>query len=477
MTSGTSTCTATFDQAGNTNYTTATRVTETVAATKTAATVSLSNLNQIYDGSAKSATATTTPSGLSGVTITCAQGTTAVSAPTTAGSYSVDASLNNTNYTASDATGTLVIANAPQTITFDLSTLPAKTYGDADFNIGSDASASSGLTVGFSSATTGVCTVSGSTVTIVSAGTCTIGADQVGNTNYNKAPQAQQSLTITRAPLTITASSGAMTYGGTVPSITPKYSGLVNNNTAPATPPACSTTATSSSSVGTYPTTCSGAADPNYSIGSGSYVGGTLTINPASQLISFGPLANHLLGDDPFMVSATGGGSGNPVTFSAGPTGVCAASGTNGQTITLVGVGTCTVIANQAGNANYTAASPVVQSLSAAYPPLYMALALTGSPSGPVTTGSTVTASFVLGNHTAVAQKVAGTTTLTYTGSHGTLRLSWPFTARLGAAQTISQSNKFAVTWWFPRGTYTLSVTAQDGSGDIASRSSSLTVR
>jgi len=400
MTSGTTACTATLDQAGNTNYNTATRVAETVAATK-----------------------------------------------------------------------------ASQTITFDLSTLPAKTYGDATFSIGGDASASSGLTISFSSATTGVCTVSGGTVTIVSAGTCTIGTGQAGDTNYNNAPQAQQSRTIAKAPLTITASSPTVTYDGTVPAIAPSYGGLVNGDSAASltAQPACTSTAPSGGAAGSYTTGCSGAVDANYApIG---YVGGTLTINPASQLISFGPLANHLLGDDPFRVSATVGGSGNPVTFSAGPTGVCAASGTDGQTITLVGVGTCTVIANQAGNANYTAASPVAQSLSAAYPPLYMALALTGSPSGPVTTGSTVTASLVLGNHTAVAQKVAGTTTLTYAGSHGTLRLSWPFTARLGAAQTISRSNKFAVAWWFPRGTYTLSVTAQDGSGDMASRSSSLTVR
>ena len=48
---------------------------------------------------------------------------------------------------------------------------------------------------------------------------------------------------------------------------------------APATAPTCSTTATSSSPAGSYPTTCAGAADPNYTFG---YVGGTVTITTFS---------------------------------------------------------------------------------------------------------------------------------------------------------------------------------------------------
>ena len=78
--------------------------------------------------------------------------------------------------------------------------------------------------------------------------------------------------------LTITASSGTMTYGGTVPAITPSYSGFVNGDTPASltTAPTCSTTATSSSPAGPYPSSCSGAVDPNYTI---TYVPGTLTVN------------------------------------------------------------------------------------------------------------------------------------------------------------------------------------------------------
>ena len=81
-------------------------------------------------------------------------------------------------------------------------------------------------------------------------------------------------------PLTVTAGSAQITYGSAVPAITPSYSGFVNGDTAASltTPATCTTTATSSSLAGSYPTTCSGAVDGNYRI---SYVSGTVTVTPA----------------------------------------------------------------------------------------------------------------------------------------------------------------------------------------------------
>src|SRR6266702_395 len=70
------------------------------------ATITLSNLAQTYDGLPKPVTATTSPAGLSGVSITY-NGSATV--PTNAGSYSVVASLNNANYTAPNASDTLTI--------------------------------------------------------------------------------------------------------------------------------------------------------------------------------------------------------------------------------------------------------------------------------------------------------------------------------------------------------------------------------
>ena len=82
--------------------------------------------------------------------------------------------------------------------------------------------------------------------------------------------------------LTIKASSATITVGRTVPAITPSYSGFTHGDNAASLPIAatCWTSATSSSPPGTYPTYCSGAADPSYTIDAGSYVNGILTIKP-----------------------------------------------------------------------------------------------------------------------------------------------------------------------------------------------------
>ena len=60
-----------------------------------------------------------------------------------------------------------------------------------------NATASSGLSVQYTSQTLAVCTVSGSSVTLVAAGTCTIAANQAGGGNYAAAPTVTQSFSVT----------------------------------------------------------------------------------------------------------------------------------------------------------------------------------------------------------------------------------------------------------------------------------------
>ena len=93
----------------------------------------------------------------------------------------------------------LVVGKADQTITFG--PLAGKTVGDLPFEV--SATASSGLPVSFSTPST-ACSVSGTTVTIKEAGDCIITASQVGDGNYNAAPNVQQSFTIAKKDQTIT---------------------------------------------------------------------------------------------------------------------------------------------------------------------------------------------------------------------------------------------------------------------------------
>jgi len=103
--------------------------------------------------------------------------------------------------------------------------------------------------------------------------------------------------------------------------------------------------------------------------------------NQQAQTIDFTPPASPVnYGVSPIALVATGGASGNPVVFSivSGPGSV---SGTNGTTLTITGVGTVVVGANQAGNANYAAASQVTQSILVIEPQTITF----GPPTSPVT--------------------------------------------------------------------------------------------
>ena len=83
-----------------------------------AATLGLSNLNVTYNGSPHLAAVNTSPAGLAGVTVVYSQNGVAVAKPTTAGVYTVTATLDNPNYTAAAATGSLVISRAVPTLTW-----------------------------------------------------------------------------------------------------------------------------------------------------------------------------------------------------------------------------------------------------------------------------------------------------------------------------------------------------------------------
>src|SRR5207237_7783222 len=89
-------------------------------------------------------------------------------------------------------------------------------------------------------------------------------------------------LTVNKAPLTVTAASVSRSYGTANPSFTVSYSGLVNGETAAVLSgsPSLTTTATPSSPPGAYPITIGpgSLAAVNYTF---TFVPGTLTVNPA----------------------------------------------------------------------------------------------------------------------------------------------------------------------------------------------------
>jgi hypothetical protein len=262
-------------------------------------------------------------------------------------------------------------------------TAPAITYG-----------ANGVITVNVSS-TTGTVAPAGNVTLSVDGGAPMTAALSAGLTSFNivtptagshalvanyaaqngfQASTANGSLAVNPAPLTITASSGTMTYGGPVPTITPSFSAFVlgqTNLTALTTQPTCSTTATSASPVASYPSTCSGAVAPNYAI---TYAAGTVTIGKASSTTAIvSNLPNpSIIGQIVTIKYAVtpqfpGSGLSGTVTVLASTGESCSAAPTAGAcAITFQTGGTRTLTATYSGdgNVNGSASSAVTQRVS-----------------------------------------------------------------------------------------------------------------
>jgi len=138
-------------------------------------------------------------------------------APTASGTLTGTVTLTDNALNNSASAHTVQLSGSgtqvAQTITFPAT--PNQALGTAAFTV--SATASSGLTVSFNSQTTGVCTVSGTTVTLVAVGTCTIQAAQAGNSTYAAATPVNQSFQVTQESETITFATLSNRSLGIVP--------------------------------------------------------------------------------------------------------------------------------------------------------------------------------------------------------------------------------------------------------------------
>jgi gliding motility-associated-like protein len=154
--------------------------------------------------------------------------------------------------------------------------LPAKQYGDPDFNV--QGFADSGLPVSYFSADTTVATISLSgKIQIRKAGKTLISMCQDGNGTYAAAQTVSQLLIVEKAPLTIAAADTSKAAGDLNPAFRLSYTGFLKEETPSvlAAVPAVSTTATTQSESGIYEITLSGGDADNYAI---TLKNGTLTV-------------------------------------------------------------------------------------------------------------------------------------------------------------------------------------------------------
>ena len=362
---GAGTVTITASQAGNDNYSAALDVQQTLTIEKASQAITFEALTDKTFGDAPFDLTATGGSSGHAVTFTSSDETVAsVSGSTVtiegAGTATITASqAGNDNYSAAlDVSQSLTIEKASQAITFEA--LTDKTYGDAAFDL-TATGGSSGHAVTFTSSDETVASVSGSTVTIVGAGTATITASQAGNDNYSAALDVQQTLTIEKASQAITfAALADKTYGDADFDLTATGGASGHEVTFTSSDETVASISGSTVTIvgaGTATITASQAGNDNYSAALD--VQQTLTIEKASQAITFAALADKTYGDADFDLTATGGASGHEVTFTSSDETVASVSG---STVTIVGAGTATITASQAGNDNYSAVD-VSQSL------------------------------------------------------------------------------------------------------------------
>ncbi len=259
-----------------------------------------------------------------------------------------------------------------QSITF--TTSPSAAVAGGWYSVG--ASASSGLPVSFSVApgSADVCTVSGTTVAFVGIGTCTIRANQAGNGSYKPAPQVTQSFAVAAGVAVQTISflstppSGAVVGSSAYHVVAKATSGLpVEFGAASGSDDICTVTGAKVTlvGVGTCTINATQRGNSNYLPAprvSQSFSIGSDVPSKSVQSINFtsSPPAGAVVGGSAYVVTASAS-SGLPVSFSVDPSsaGVCTLSG---ATVSLVGPGTCTIRAEQAGNGSYQAAAPASQS-------------------------------------------------------------------------------------------------------------------
>ncbi|MBB5343303.1 MBG domain-containing protein, partial [Tunturibacter empetritectus] len=342
---GNQTLTVTFTPTDTTDYTTATASVQIVV-NQRALTVTANSYTIPY-GTADPTYAATITGFVNGDTqATATTGapslTTTPAAPSTPGTYTITAAtgtLASANYTFTPVNGLLTINKGTLTVTAGSAT---KVYGAANPAFTASATgAMNGDTFTFSETTTATAASPVGAYNIVP----TAAGSNLGNYTVT---YVNGTLTVTKAPLAVTASSFTIPYGTADPTYTATITGFVNGDTqATATTgaPSLTTTPAAPSAPNVYPITAATGtlASTNYSF---TYNPGTLTITKGTLTVTAGSATKVYGAANPaFTASATGAVNGDTFTFSETTTATTASP-----------VGTYNIVPTAAGSnlGNYT---------------------------------------------------------------------------------------------------------------------------
>ncbi len=279
-----------------------------------------------------------------------------LAATTNAGTYSGNIVLSSTGATNVNVATVSSTVN-PATLTVTGLSSSNKTYdGNTTVSV-SGTAAFSGLQNGETFTPSGSVTWAFPSANVASHTLTRTGSFLAPNSNYT-VTQPSLSATITAKALTISGATGnnKVFDNTTTATFTGTLTGIVSPDVVTFT--GSGTFATSGAGTGiaiTSTATLGGAGAGNYTLTQPTGI--TANITQASQSITFGALADRIVGGATFNLTATAS-SGLTVTYTSSNPAVATVSGT---TVTIVGAGTTIITASQSGNANYSSASDVPQ--------------------------------------------------------------------------------------------------------------------
>ncbi|MGI2123200.1 Ig-like domain-containing protein [Shewanella baltica] len=357
---------------------------------------------------------------------------------------------------AASATSNSITPMAAQTITF--ADPGAQNFGTAPTLT---ATSDSGLTPTFTSSTTSVCTItSGGALTFVTAGSCTINANQAGDSSYLPALQVSQTFNVNAiapgAPTNPSATAGdtqasvafvaPVNIGGSAitgytVTTNPAHVVPVNGASSPLV-----ITGLTNGQAYTFTVTATNTA------GTGAASVASNSINPAAaQTITFANPSAQNFGTAPTLTATSN--SGLTPTFTSSTTSVCTI--TSAGALTFVTAGSCTINADQPGDGSYLPATQVSRTFTVN--PI-----LPGAPTTVVATAGDTAASVVF-----IAPVSAGGVNIT----------GYTVTSTPGGFTGIGAGSPIMVTGLTNGTSYTFTVTATNivGTGIASSASNSVT--
>ena len=226
--------------------------------------------------------------------------------------YNASSAVWDTAVTASNWVAFRASVKTVQSISF-----PSPASTTTGSTIAAIATATSGLAITYSTNTPDVCTVSGSTITTIAVGTCSITADQVGNDSYSAATPVTVTFTVAKSAQTITFLPATSATAGDVLALAgTATSGLtVTYLAGPST--VCSITVLGDLQTGPDDGDCTVTASQ---AGNDGYFAATdvvrvITVNPGPPVITTTSLPDGIIDGTYSQFLAAAGGNGTYVSW------------------------------------------------------------------------------------------------------------------------------------------------------------------